>query len=162
MLGIVLGGGLLAARPVDAAATCFGLAATIADQKGAIVGTNGDDVIIGDSGDNTIVGKGGNDLICGRGGADVVHGGGGDDRISGGNGDDELHGETDNDTLYGDKGDEDIYGGGGDDVLVGGDDSIGESLFGGPGTDFCTTDGSGGVLLPCQADRGDRPLWSRG
>src|SRR5687767_13763740 len=132
-LAVLIALGLMAAAlptgsaPVNAAATCFGLPATIADHNGKIVGTAGDDVIIGDDGDND--GRGGVDRICGGDGDDVI--------VAGGPGTDPTHvlranGGKGNDTITGSY-DDRLFGGAGDDVLWG--LSGNDQLFGQDGAD---------------------------
>jgi Ca2+-binding RTX toxin-like protein len=140
----------------QAAQTCFGKAATIADHHGDIAGTAGDDVMIGDNGDNDFESNGGTDYICGLGGDDMVgyqfnaviyaeggpgndwllggnsgnelHGGGGADQLTGHNGLDLLYGDGGNDLLFGAGGQDFIHGGNGQDDLYGGDGN--DHLFG--------------------------------
>jgi hypothetical protein len=54
VFAIVLGAVAQTIPATEAAQTCFGKPATIADHMGSINGTAGDDVIIGDDGDNDI------------------------------------------------------------------------------------------------------------
>lgn len=95
----------LAVAPAQAAATCFGQAATIdysASTTGqSITGTSGPDVIVGGSGGDTIDGLGGDDRICGGGGEDVLYGGEGADELDGGDRDDQLKGGPGPDYLVG-------------------------------------------------------------
>ncbi len=113
----------------QAAQTCFGKAATIADHHGDIAGTAGDDVMIGDDGDNDFESNGGTDYICGLGGDDMVgyqfnaviyaEGGPGNDWLLGGNSGNELHGGGGADQLDGHNGLDLLYGDGGNDLLFG-------------------------------------------
>ena len=110
VLGIVLGGGVIASPRTEAAADCFVEQATISDHSGTIYGTDGDDVIVANGGNNTIYGFGGNDLICSGDGDDWVSGGYGKDKIDGGAQDDTLYGTTGKDVLKGGSGNDALYG----------------------------------------------------
>jgi Ca2+-binding RTX toxin-like protein len=134
------------------ATTCFGLAATVFDHSGGIVGTPGDDVIIGDDRKNFVYGEGGTDHICTGGGDDEItyafdtvdppdalyaDGGTGDDYIDFyGHGAAELIGGEGDDTLqaYGANVPSVIRGGPGNDYMQGG--SAGDDIFGEDGNDW--------------------------
>ena len=73
---IVVGAVAQTVPATEAAQTCFGKPATIADHSGSINGTAGNDVIVGDNGDNEIDGQGGVDRICGGDGDDEIVAGG--------------------------------------------------------------------------------------
>jgi len=140
LLAIVGGTAVLTLPNSEAAQTCFGKAATIADHTGTIQGTDGDDVIIGDDGFNNIFRNGGFDRICSGGdgdwiesqaddghiwvkggaGGDLIYGSDEDDRLYGGDGRDTLVGTGGNDELHGDAGDDRLQGEAGNDELNGG------------------------------------------
>jgi Ca2+-binding RTX toxin-like protein len=116
------------------ATTCFGLAATIADHRGEIFGTTGDDVIIGDDKRNIVYGEGGTDRICTGGGDDDVDteevggetaalfadlGPGIDDLFSLSGGRNEVYGRGGADFIFTDTGDDLVVGGGGGDNIDG-------------------------------------------
>jgi Ca2+-binding RTX toxin-like protein len=105
--------GLLAvgAHPADGdGGPCSG-PSTPANERGEIVGTDGDDILIGTETSDIMYGKSGDDILCGLGGgegpmdggpgSDVLYGGdGGDDFMSGGTGADRLFGENGQDGFY--------------------------------------------------------------
>ena len=160
----VIAGVLAAPKPPvtteSVAATCFGLAATIADHGGEISGTPGDDVIIGNNGDNIVHGEGGTDHICTGGGDDEVQTpndnagtlyaklGPGDDTTCAGTAVDTSHnviyGGDGYDIICGSEGPDDLFGGPGDKVgnLPFGDQLSGrggdDNIHGGPGDDYIT------------------------
>jgi Ca2+-binding RTX toxin-like protein len=148
----------------QAAQTCFGKAATIADHHGDIAGTAGDDVMIGDDGDNDFESNGGTDYICGLGGDDMIgyqfnaviyaEGGPGNDWLLGGNSGNELHGGGGADQLTGHDGLDLLYGDGGNDLLDGrgGQDFIHggngqDDLYGGDGNDHLFGEGDPDRLI---------------
>lgn len=90
----------------------------------------------GDDGNDTIHGRAGNDDIYGGDDIDTVWAGDGNDYVDGGHHTDYLHGENGQDDLIGREGDDHLFGEAGDDVLCGGlNDSAGDHLEGGPGSD---------------------------
>jgi uncharacterized repeat protein (TIGR01451 family) len=116
---------------VGPAATCRGVAATIAGTAGndTIVGTASRDVIASFGGDDTVVSLAGRDLVCAGAGsdyvgagpaADRVFGGAGADRLLGRGGPDVLKGNRANDVLKGNRGADRLRGGRGSDRCRGG------------------------------------------
>ena len=77
-LALLIGFALTLIAPAGSSApvpeTCFGMAATIDDHAGEIIGTSGDDVIIGDNNRNIVHTEGGSDRVCTNGGADSIEG----------------------------------------------------------------------------------------
>ena len=100
---VIAASSLTLAEPAAAVElTCLGKTATVAQHRGTITGTPGDDVIVLTGRGRVMAGEG-NDLVCGSPGADVIFGGAGNDVVlagdgndsgSGGPGIDQLHGET--------------------------------------------------------------------
>lgn len=128
----------------------------------AVTGSDFDDTLDGSQGENTLYGGEGSDSIDGHGGADTLYGGDGGDQIEGGVGNDALFGGGGADELKGGEGDDRLAGGTGTDVLYGGadndtwvldEDGIGDSFFGGSGTNVLdATDVGSGVTLKFASD----------
>jgi Ca2+-binding RTX toxin-like protein len=120
-----------------------------AEENGASINGDGDDVIDSDAGDDTIFGGGGADRISSFSGSDDVFGGSGNDTINSGDADDFVDGGAGNDTIDSGFGDDTVFGGTGDDSILGnneddlifGEDGI-DSIVGGSGND--TIDGGAG------------------
>jgi hypothetical protein len=116
------------------AATRFGMAATISDHSGEIIGTTGDDVIIGNDLRNIVYGEGGTDRICTGGGDDDINtpfdsgGAIGVLFADGGAGNDDIDHNGD--------GASELIGGGGDDYLDAYWASVPSVQRGGSGNDY--------------------------
>ncbi len=106
---------------------------------------DGEDLLEGGDGIDWLFGGGGNDrgldggsgqdyLDAGQGNDLYVSGGDGDDIVRGGSGDDILHGGLGIDLLFGDADSDRIYGDGG--TGLGGIETLGQTLWGGPGIDI--------------------------
>lgn len=98
-------------------------------------GGNGDDYIRGDEGDDTLLGGGGNDRLSGGIGNDAIAGGDGNDQLFGDDGKDSLLGGAGNDRLRGGIGKDVCLGQDGDD-FVDGEETVGDTVSGGDGTDI--------------------------
>jgi uncharacterized repeat protein (TIGR01451 family) len=123
-------------------------ASTTTDIAGPGFPTSDRDKISGGSGNDRIEGQNGADKLDGNDGADGVLGGPGDDDLDGGDGGDRLEGHGGVDSLAGQKGNDTLHGGqdGGSQV-----DDGGNTLDGGPGTDFCSRgEGAGDKLKKCE------------
>ncbi len=142
-LATLVAGGILLLNPP----ACKGLAPTVPQTDGTIVGTTDDDVIVGTSGPDVINGGGGNDTICGGGGNDSIAGGDGSDRLLGGDGKDWLRGDAGNDQLSGDAGNDIVDGGQGNDRLYGGDGD--DRLNGGTESDYCVLKSGSDITSGC-------------
>lgn len=103
-------------------------AATDADTRSIISGTDGPDVLHGTPGDDSLFGKndadrlfgaGGDDYVDGENGADELHGGPGNDTLAGRSGDDRIFGDAGDDRITGDRGSDHIAGGAGNDTIFG-------------------------------------------
>ncbi|MEO1190176.1 MAG: hypothetical protein AAFY02_00325 [Pseudomonadota bacterium] len=88
------------------------------DNNHSLTSGEGDQTLRGNTGDNLLFGQSGDDLLTGNAGKDTLYGG------------------DDNDRLQGQVGSDVAFGGDGDDQLGGAVDGVGDSLFGGSGSDI--------------------------
>ena len=119
--------------------TCLGRTATVAQHRGTITGTPGDDVIVL-TGRGRVIAGGGNDLVCGSPGGDVIFGGPGNDVVLSGDGNDSVSGGPGIDQLHGESGDDSLTGGPGADEIFGATGT--DKVIAGPGPDFVSHDGT--------------------
>jgi Ca2+-binding RTX toxin-like protein len=129
----------LAAPVLAVELTCLGKTATVAQHRGTIVGTPGDDVIVL-TGRGRVIAGDGNDLVCGSPGADVIFGGPGNDVVLSGDGNDSVSGGPGIDQLHGEAGDDSLIGGPGSDQIFGATGT--DKVIGGPGPDSVSQDGT--------------------
>jgi hypothetical protein len=153
-------------------ATCFGAAATIADRRGEIDGTDQADVIIGDNKANEVTSLRGDDRLCGRGGNDRIrpfisniedtyqaNGGAGNDDIDDGAGNDLLLGGPGNDRLDGGSNADRLEGGPGDDEILAVDSALSsippalDTVLGGGGDDVIRAADGFRDVIDCGAGR---------
>jgi Ca2+-binding RTX toxin-like protein len=127
------------------------------DGRDVLLGGDGNDMLYGDASPDELFAHGGDDLLSGGGGGDVMHGYRGRDRLYGGPGSDLMYGEEGSDRIFAHAGDDTVFGGQGNDQIDGGvgsdqlhggsnndhfvaDDSEGDTLFGGTGSNSGTFD----------------------
>ncbi|CAB4867565.1 MAG: hypothetical protein F2793_02630 [Actinobacteria bacterium] len=137
---VIAASSLTLAEPAAAVElTCLGKTATVAQHRGTITGTPGDDVIVLTGRGRVMAGEG-NDLVCGSPGADVIFGGPGNDVVLAGEGNDSVSGGAGIDQLHGETGDDFLAGGPGADQIFG---AMGtDKVVGGPGPDTVSQDGT--------------------
>jgi len=134
---------------------------------------NGDDIVAGGAGVDVIFGGAGDDQlwadspaqnfstdqpgsrIVGGPGNDILHGSDDDDTLVGNRGLDQLFGNAGDDHLRGGHGRDEVYGGNGSDDVGGGKGAdritaaLGDTVRGGPGSDWCVVTDTPELLLSC-------------